>query len=100
MRLGGCVLYCTVQYSVQYSTSTVQCIVQYSTVQCTVAEVHLNDRNGCGPAPEHCGYTPDKKDKFWRNKSHVIEPTLDTRLFWESMRRKYLERKLASQSVI
>ena len=51
-------------------------------------------RNGCGPTPEHCGYTPAPDSVFWAGKSstHMVEANIDIERFWDVMvnKEKYM----------
>ena len=52
----------------------------------------------CGPAPEHCGYTPDPESTFWKNKSHIVDPNLDITIFWQGMARRHRQIKNGDMS--
>lgn len=47
-------------------------------------------RNGCGPMPEQCGYTPEPDSEYWAGKSHITDMYMDIEALWELMRDVHL----------
>jgi len=47
-------------------------------------------RNGCGPTPEHCGYTPAPDNEYWKthSKNHIADANIDVELFFKFMSNK------------
>jgi len=53
-------------------------------------------RNGCGPTPEHCGYTPGPDNEYWKthSKNHITDANIDVAMFFQFMsnKNKYMSR--------
>ena len=44
-------------------------------------------RNGCGPMPQACGYTPLQNSSYWKGKkSYLVDLNLNMETFWNIMR--------------
>lgn len=44
-------------------------------------------RNGCGPMPQACGYTPLQNSSYWKGKkSYLVDLNLNMETFWSIMR--------------
>ena len=52
--------------------------------------VKIYHRNGCGPMPEQCGYTPPPDSEYWQGKSHLTDMYMDIEALWEIMRDVHL----------
>lgn len=47
-------------------------------------------RNGCGPMPQQCGYTPPPDSEYWKGKSYITDMYMDIEALWEIMRDVHL----------
>ena len=52
----------------------------------TKDKLKIVHRNGCGPMPQACGYTPLQNSSYWRGKkSYLVDLNLNMETFWNIM---------------
>ena len=53
----------------------------------TKDKLKIVHRNGCGPMPHACGYTPLQNSTYWKGKkSYLVDLNLNMETFWDIMR--------------